>query len=497
METKKIVAIIAGVLFLAALGLSLAWAIINFDKVKQGMSGAGLYTQDDVDNSYADGYDTALDNKAEYEALIAEYRDKLSEYENIKKELTVAKYNIAELNGTVDYLKNYIAECEQLIKNLTAENFMLKDKVKILEEIKTNLMQSVNAYVQLIASISLINERFVVTFMFDDTVYSILLVPDGAKVELVNPTSTEYTIFLGWSLSQNGDLIDLENLEISQDTVLYAKIIRKYDVNFILDYAVYEHRIVERGDTVTAMAVTSTQKRVFMGWSLDGVTVIDVTNYAITEHRNFFAVVETRYEVRFVYTRHYPALSTTTLSTQYVGAFGGVTVPTAPTLNGYTFSGWLLNGVTSTDPTAHTVTSDSVFVARYVSISGSISSTHRFSTSGLYGQYSLLSYLSSNGYGYINNMQMLKSFSVTVRVYAGNHNGATYTLTQNNFSVYRVSCAGFSELLASGTLFYSVSLAANGFVQMQLTFEGTSLVSSSIFSGSCEIVGMSFTLVDF
>jgi hypothetical protein len=42
-----------------------------------------------------------------------------------------------------------------------------------------------------------------------------------------------------------------------------------------------------------------------------------------------------------------------------------------------------------------------------------------------------------------------------------------------------------------------VSLSANGYAQMQLTFEGASLVSSGIFSGSLEIVGMSFTLADF
>jgi hypothetical protein len=52
-------------------------------------------------------------------------------------------------------------------------------------------------------------------------------------------------------------------------------------------------------------------------------------------------------------------------------------------------------------------------------------------------------------------------------------------------------------LLATGTLFYSVSLGANGFVQMQLSFEGASLVNSGIFNGSLEIIGMSFTLVDF
>jgi hypothetical protein len=92
---------------------------------------------------------------------------------------------------------------------------------------------------------------------------------------------------------------------------------------------------------------------------------------------------------------------------------------------------------------------------------------------------------------------MIKTFSLRVRVYAGNINGREYTLTPTSFSVYRVACASFIEFLATGMLFYSISFSANGYLQMQLSFEGSSLVSSGIFSGSYEIVGMSFTLVDF
>lgn len=498
MDAKKIVALVMSIILIAALAFSLTWTIVNWNKVKDGMGGAGLYTKDDVDNSYEDGYNTALDDKSQYEDLIAEYRDKLSEYEEIKKELTVAKYNIAELNNTVNKLQSYVAECEELIKNLTAENFMLKDKIRILEEIKTNLMQSVNAYVQLIASIKLINERFVVTFMFDDTVYSILLVPDKEKVELVNPTSTEYTIFLGWSLTQDGELVDLENLEVTSDMVFYAKIIRKYDVNFVLDYAIYEHKIVERGNTITAKTPPSTNKRVFKGWSLDGVNVINVTNYPITEHRTFFAVVETRYEVRFIYVRN--NYMTYTLSTQYVGPLSKVTVPGAPSFNGYRFDGWMLNGGNLVNPSTYTVTSDTVFVARYTANYVTVNSTYRFgaSSNGMYSQTSILDYLRNNGHGYVANMQMLKSFSIVVRVYAGNHNGATYYLSQNTYSVHRVPCWGISEWFASGTLFYSIGLMANGMVQLQLTFEGGSLLNNSVFGGcQLEIVSMSFTLNDF
>lgn len=395
-------------------------------------------------------------------------------------------------------LQSYISECETLIDKMKADKHRLQSQIKNLENINANLMQSVNAYIQLISSISIIEERFVVTFMFDDTVYSILLVPDGEKVQIENPKSTEYTIFLGWSLLLDGELVDLNEIEITADTVIYAKIIRKYDVNFILDYAVYEHRIVEKGDTVTATTPPSTNKRVFKGWSLDSVNVIDVTDFPIMEHRTFFAVVETRHEVRFVYTKHYPYLSTVNLSTQYIGKSDTIQVPTPPTFNGYTFNGWLLNGVTRvSDPATYELKGDAVFTADYRAKSVSVSNTYRFSTSSTTGQYNILNYLKNNGHGYVTNMQMLKHFNIYVRVYAGRVNGAGYTLSESNLSIYRQQCNSFNETLTKGQLYFSVGVLANGYVQLQLTFEGTSIINSSVFNGSIEIVSMNFQMVEF
>lgn len=500
MTAKRIIAIVLSAVLLAVSVFSLVWGIINFNKVKEGFKGSGLYTQTDIDAAYEDGYGEALGNKQEYDDLIAEYRDKLADYEIIKKELAVSKDNINELNEKVYSLQSYVSECETLIDKMKVENHRLQSQVKNLENINANLMQSVNAYIQLISSISIIEERFVVTFMFDDTVYSILLVPDGEKVQIENPQSTEYTIFLGWSLSLDGELVDLNEIEITADTVIYAKIIRKYDVNFILDYAVYEHHIVEKGDTVTATTPQSTNKRVFKGWSLDSVNVIDVTDFSVMEHRTFFAVVETRHEVRFVYTRHYPYLSTVNLSTQYIGKSDAIQVPTPPTFNGYTFGGWLLNGTTSVaDPANYALTGDTVFVAKYLPISKGVSYTQSFyKPSTMIRQYNVINYLKSNGYSYITNMQMLSRYSVTVRVYVGTHSGRIFTLHESQAYIPKTPCQSFNETLLKGTLFYSLGLTANGDVQLYLSFEGSGLSSNSMFDhGSAEILSMSFTMRDF
>lgn len=70
MSAKKIIGIIVSVVFIAAFVFVLVWGIINWNKVKDGLSGSGLYTQDDIQKSYEDGYNTALADKEEYEKLI-------------------------------------------------------------------------------------------------------------------------------------------------------------------------------------------------------------------------------------------------------------------------------------------------------------------------------------------------------------------------------------------------------------------------------------------
>ncbi len=73
--TRKVLTIIFSILIVAAFAFVLTWGIINWSKVKEGMAGNGLYTQDDVQNAYEDGYNTALTDKEEYDNLINSYRD--------------------------------------------------------------------------------------------------------------------------------------------------------------------------------------------------------------------------------------------------------------------------------------------------------------------------------------------------------------------------------------------------------------------------------------
>ena len=70
---KKILYIIFSIVLIGALAFAICWTVINFNKVEDGLSGAGIYTEEDLRNSYDDGYNTALSDKEEYVKQLNEY----------------------------------------------------------------------------------------------------------------------------------------------------------------------------------------------------------------------------------------------------------------------------------------------------------------------------------------------------------------------------------------------------------------------------------------
>ena len=88
------------------------------------MSGAGLYTKDDVDNAYNDGYNTALKDKEEYANLINSYKDTI----------TLQTDTISQLNSEKSALDKSIKECQTQVDNLTSQRDAIQIQVDLLKE---------------------------------------------------------------------------------------------------------------------------------------------------------------------------------------------------------------------------------------------------------------------------------------------------------------------------------------------------------------------------
>ena len=123
--TKKVLIAIFSIIIIAAFAFLITWGIINFNKVKEGISGTGLYTKEDVDNAYNDGYNTALEDKGEYEELINGYKDTI----------TMQTDAIAKLNSDKENLNASNAGYVEQVNKLTGQKNTLDAQVSSLRSL--------------------------------------------------------------------------------------------------------------------------------------------------------------------------------------------------------------------------------------------------------------------------------------------------------------------------------------------------------------------------
>jgi uncharacterized repeat protein (TIGR02543 family) len=425
-----------------------------------------LYTSEEIDNAYLDGYNVGISN---YENLLKEidilrdsvvgYVAQLQEYEVLLDNTTEALLNsqlseqskqnlIYELENNVYNLSVYINELDTMILTLQNENILLLEQVDELEKQKTALLNTIYAYEQLVESLrqEIFEQRFGLTFYFDDTVLGLILVPyntgeilqgdleylQSQVLQRVNELGgSEYCIFNGWSVEPGGVLIDLTVYEVTADTQFYANLTRKYDVNFIKEGQNLSHQIITKGSVVNSIpSVSSTDRKLFKGWSLDGTTVVSPATYAIYINTNFFAVMENKYFVSW-------KVNDTTYSSAFVSQGAIISKPANPSKTGYEFSHWTLNNQTVTDFNI-SVQGDMTFVAHFTAVLMTNTSTTVYDVMNASTYWSTFDLLSFVG---ITDMAgaTIDSFSVNFTVFTSDNNGnsveLTYTLSNDTLSI--------------------------------------------------------------
>lgn len=384
-NTKKILTIVFSVLLIAVFGFAVTWCVINFNQVKTGMASTGVYTIDDINNAYEDGYGTALTDKEEYEGLINGYRDtiislndtvsqlnvqvndltnnsqdyatqikSLSEQkallENQLESLSNDKENnaatIQTLNTVIYNLNQQISEMSLLTQNYTAQISTLNNRIN-------ELQASVSYYENYIATLEN-GEQVVATFEYDGSVYAIQIVNKGAQLSIAAPENTETKIFNGWKV--NDELVNLNEYRIVQNTKFVADITYKYTVKFLVDNANYNNQIVTKNERATIPQSPVKDGYEFLGWSLNGVDIIEnIETLPVTENTTYHAVFVKIHTVTFI-------VEDQVVATQYIrnGSYAnsnGVQVETDGT-----FMGWQVNDLTVNVDT-YQVFADTVFVA--------------------------------------------------------------------------------------------------------------------------------------
>lgn len=356
METKKVLTLIFSIIFVGAFAFCLTWGIINFNKVKDGMSGTGVYTQEDINNAYNDGYDTALKDKNEYTELIAGYRDTI----------TTLNDNISQLNSQVNNLTNNNRDYANQVSKLNEQKSLLETQVNNLNTIKTNneeTISSLNTQItnlqsqvttltnsgenkneqiaQLNTQISslqnLVSQLQTTNNMNVDTI-------TGLNVQIANLNNqiSEMTLLSQNSTSQIANLNN-KIAELQKSVTYYESYIAQLEsgeqvvATFEYDGSVYNIQIVNKGSKLSVTTPTSTEYKIFNGWKVNGET-IDLSTYTISQNTKIVADVTYKYDVVF-------KVDNDVYNSQVVVKNGIVTLPTNPTKTGYEFDGWSKNGV--------------------------------------------------------------------------------------------------------------------------------------------------------
>lgn len=377
--TKKVLTIIFSILIVGAFAFVLTWGIINWSKVKDGMSGNGLYTQDDVQNAYEDGYNTALTDKDEYDKLINSYRDTITTQNDL----------ISQYTSEATALNNTIKDYQGQVATLNEQKTVLEAQIETLYTVRENNEATISELNGQIASLS--NQILNLQANKDD---------NARQIEQLNAQITNLQT-LNVQLQQNNELntntinglnaqiISLNNqiaelnlqaqnnsstvntlnvkiAELQKSVSYYEQYIATLEsgeqvvATFEFDGSVYNIQVVNKNSLLSVTTPTSTAYVIFNGWTVDGEP-IDLSTYRITANTRIIADITYKYEVNFI-------VDGANHNSQIVLKDSNVTIPVKPTKNGYVFDGWTLDGNSIVDLDNYTVTQNVTFMAKFTKL---------------------------------------------------------------------------------------------------------------------------------
>lgn len=356
METKKILGLIFSILFVCAFAFVLTWGIINFNKVKDAMSGTGIYNEEDLNNAFDDGYNSALKDKEEYTNLISGYRDTI----------TTLNDNISQLNSQISILQNNNKDYVNQLEKLSSQKSELENQVENLTTIKTSNEATIASLNEQIVdlqkqvknltnssedkSAQIVSLNNQITTL-QNTVSQLQTTNDmnvatitslNTQIANLNSQISEMTLLSQSSKSQinalNKKIDDLqESINYYESYIASLENGEQVVATFEFDGSVYNIQIVNKGSKLSVVSPTSTDYVIFNGWKVNG-EFIDLNSYTISTNTKIIADVTYKFDVKF-------KVDDTIYISQIIEKNATATLPTAPIKNGYEFDGWSLNGV--------------------------------------------------------------------------------------------------------------------------------------------------------
>lgn len=461
--TKKVLTIIFSILIIGAFAFVLTWGIINWSKVKDGMAGNGLYTQDDVQNAYEDGYSTALSDKEEYEKLIDGYRDTITTQNDLisqyTSEATALNNNIKNYQGQVETLNeqktaletqietlNTIkAGNEATISDLNGQIAELSNQVLALQANKNENERQITQLNEQITSLQRLNTQLTENNELNTKTINGL----NAQIASLNNQISDLTL----QMQNNSSVVNALNTKIAElqkSVNYYEQYLSTLEsgeqvvATFEFDGSVYNIQVVNKHSLLTVATPPSTAYVIFNGWTVDGEP-IDLATYRITQNTKIVADVTHKYEVNFM-------VGSENYNSQIVLKDSKITPPAAPTKTSYVFDGWTIDGNSVVNLENYTVTQNVTFTAKF---------TKQYSVVFKYEETTLKNETVKSG----NYATAPEAASTAYKVFNGwKVNGVTV-----NVSEYRITAD--TVFVADITYFCDVKFMSDGKVHNAQTVE--------------------------
>ena len=374
--TKKVLTIIFSILIIGVFAFLLTWGIINWSKVKDGMAGNGLYTQEDVQKSYEDGYSTALKDKDEYDKLINSYRDTITTQNDLisqyTSEATALNNSIKDYQGQVatlneqraaletqiETLNTIKASNETTITELNGQIAELSTQILTLQGNKDENERQIAALTEQLSNLQNLNTQLQENNALNAKTINGL----NAQIASLNNQIADLTL----QTQNNSSVVNALNAKIAElqkSVSYYEQYLSTLEsgeqvvATFEFDGSVYNIQVVNKNSLLTVATPPSTAYVIFNGWTVDGEP-IDLATYRITANTKIVADVTHKYEVNFM-------VDGENYHNEIVLKNAQVTAPAVPTKNGYVFEGWTIDGNTPVNLTTYTVTQNVTFTAKF------------------------------------------------------------------------------------------------------------------------------------
>lgn len=420
---KKKIKTICVIAILIAIAVGIFFLVINKDTIFNAIvNKSTIYTQEQLDEekgkAYNQGFNDAHTNNIELNRQVEQYLNTITAKNNelAEKQTTIDQNNITiaenkaeikrlenelintnqnntqaiqELQNQISFLQLQnqtllddnatnlasIVELNNEITNLqeqitTLSNQIAENEAKIAEYEKLKAeneahKNTINYYEQFIEALET-DTQAVALFEANDTVYNAQIVAKGSYANISNPANTDTMTFIGWYV----DDILVENINtypINTNTKFVAKFEISYNVKFMLDNEneFTTIKVVKNGFATELENLPTKAGYELDGFTLNGVDIVDYTEYPITQNTTFIAKFTKVHTITY-FADNQIVKTQQVRNGEYIGSTEDITTLLAK--DGYDFDGLSINGTEAIDYENYPILANTSFIILYTEL---------------------------------------------------------------------------------------------------------------------------------